>query len=123
MKLVTLDGKSFVRVGSKTLSPSDALAHFRAQIAEAEREVAIRETEARRVRADWCTAVEAGAAFDRSLLLQADIKADAARKLHEAAQAQLDACHALVCATAASRAVNELNSEIEPTLARFEPAV
>lgn len=122
MKLMVIDNKPFIRTGGKTLAPSDALAHFRAQINEARREIDIRDTEARQVRAAWCAAVETGAPFDRNLLLQADNKADAARKLHEAAQAQLDECYTLVCTTAADRAVNELNADIERILARFEPA-
>lgn len=121
MKLVVLDGKPFIRVGGKTLAPVEALDHFRSRVDEARREIAIRDNEAQRVRADWCRAVETGAAFDRARLIEANNKADAARKLHETAEAQLDECHALVCATAATRAVAELNAEIERILSRFEP--
>lgn len=122
MKLIVLNGQTFIRIGGKTMTPPDALAHFRAQIDEAQREIDIRETEAQQVRSAWCAAVESGAPFDRNLLLQADNKADAARKLHEAAHAQLEECRTLVCATAAARAVAELDADVQRILARFEPA-
>lgn len=119
MKLVMLAGQPFIRAGSRTLTPIDALGHFKALADEARREVELRDQERKRVRLQYHHALETGAPFDRGELIRANQRVAEATALWETANLQTQDARSLLTTTQAQRAVSGLQADIEAILSRF----
>jgi hypothetical protein len=120
MKILELDGRPFVRLGSKTLSPVDALQHCGALVREAEAMVAQADQFRDEVRHEYRAALtDPTRTFDRASQVAAEAKCQSARGDHAAAQAQVDECRALVADHGAKARVAAVEADVHRVLSRF----
>ena len=121
MKLVILDSQPFVRIGSKTLSPIDASAHFAGLVAEAETHLNQIGKDRMSARLRYRHALETGQAFDRSELAAADRRVQEATALLDAARNELQACRQLLVDHLGRKKASESSAVISQILNRYNP--
>jgi hypothetical protein len=119
MKIISMDGRLFVRSGSRTHAPLDAIRHSQ----DMERQAALLLAEAvlerdKEQQAYRAALTELGV-FDRDRLRKAEVRVQAAEAEHRAAVAMLDETRALLAEHSAKARVAAAEAATSDLLARF----
>ena len=119
MKIIELNGQTFIRIGSRTLSPVDAVAHLISVVEEANGLLNEAGFDRNRVRQRYHHAVETGQPFDRAELAEADRKIDDAKAALDVAKNELGQCRHLITLNQAKARVSSSQAELDHLLQRF----
>lgn len=119
MKIIELDGQTFIRIGSRTLSPVDAVQHLNGLVAEARQLLDEAGFARDRVRQKFSIALETGQAFDRAELVSADQRVERNKTVLDAALAELTECRHLVSIHRAKVRVSSSQAELDRLLTQY----
>lgn len=119
MKIHALDGRTFVRIGSRTLSPVDAVVHLTSLVEEARQLLDEAGFARDRVRQKYHRALESGQGFDRTELVSADQRVERNKNLLATALAELTECRHLVSLHRAKARVSSSQAELDRLLEKY----